>query len=312
MHRRDFIALSSAALAGAPWWSVGAHAQQPTPAQQPAQPKFEAIRGNVGYFTARGGTIGWYIGKDAVVTVDTQFPDTARLCVDGLRERAGGRVIDLAFNTHHHGDHTGGNAIFREAAKKLVAHVRVPELQKSVGQPPPGTATPPPAPVVADTTFDEKWTETVGDEQVTARHYGPGHTGGDAVVHFEKAQVIHMGDLFFHELHPRVDRPGGASIRNWMRTLDAVAKEMDAATIYIAGHARPGLPVTTGRKELLGLRDYFEAVLNATQQAISKGHSKAELTKLPALPGFEQYQSSGTILTLAGTLGAAYDELSQR
>ena len=313
MHRRDFIALSSAALAGSSWRFLGdAHAQQPAPAQQPAQPKFEAIRSGVGYFTARGGTIGWYIGKDAVVTVDTQFPDTARVCVDGLRERGGGRAIDVAFNTHHHGDHTSGNGIFKESAKKLVAHVRVPELQKSVGQPPAGTATPPPAPVVADTTFADRWSETIGGEQVTARHYGPGHTGGDAVIHFEKAQVVHMGDLFFHELHPRVDRPSGASIRNWMRTLDTVAKEMDAATIYIAGHARPGLPVTTGRKELLRLRDYFEAVLNATQQAISKGQSKDEFTKLSALPGFDTHQSSGTILTLAGVLGAAYDELSPR
>lgn len=246
------------------------------------------------------------------MTVDTQFPDTARICVDGLRERAGGRGIDLAFNTHHHGDHTSGNAIFKESAKKLVAHVRVPELQKRAGQPPAGAATPPPAPVVADTTFEDRWAETVGGERVTARHYGPGHTGGDAVIHFERAQVVHMGDLFFHELHPRVDRPSGASIRNWMRTLDTVAKEMDEATIYIAGHARPGLPVTTGRKELVRLRDYFEAVLATTQQAISKGQSKDEFTKLPSLPGFESHQSSGTILTLAGVLGVAYDELTTK
>ena len=314
MHRRDFIALSSTALAAAPWRSLNA-ASALLPAQQapPPQPKFEAIRRDVGYFTARGGTIGWYVGKDAVVTVDTQFPDTARLCVDGLRERAGGRGIDLAFNTHHHGDHTSGNGVFKESAKKLVAHARVPELQKrAAAQPPAAGAPPPSAPVVADTTFEDRWAETVGGERVAARHYGPGHTGGDAVIHFEKAQVVHMGDLFFHELHPRVDRPSGASIRNWMRTLETVAKEMDAATIYIAGHARPGLPVTTGRKELLRLRDYLDAALNATQQAISKGQSKDELSKLSALPGFESHQSSGTILTLAGVLGAAYDELSQR
>ena len=314
MHRREFIAMSSAVLAGAPWRAgEGAQAQQP--AQQPPapQPRFEAIRRDVGYFTARGGTIGWFIGKEAVVTVDTQFPDTARLCVDGLRERAGGRGIDLAFNTHHHGDHTSGNGVFKESAKKLVAHARVPELQKgAVVQAPAGGAPPPAAPVVADTTFEDKWAETVGSERVTARHYGPGHTGGDAVIHFEKAQVVHMGDLFFHELHPRVDRPSGASIRNWMRTLETVTKEMDAATIYIAGHARPGLPVTTGRKELLRLRDYFDAVLKTTQQAIAKGQSKEELSSLAALPGFETHQGSGTILTLAGVLGAAYDELSAK
>ena len=307
MHRRQFIALSSVAVAGTAVSRALGAGQAP-----PAQPRFEAIRRDVGFFTARGGTIGWYMSKDGVVTVDTQFPETARLCVDGLRERAGGRGIDLAFNTHHHGDHTGGNAVFREAAKRLVAHVRVPELQKTTAAQAPAGAAAPAAPVVADTTFTDRWTQTLGAERVTARHYGPGHTGGDAVIHFEQAQVVHMGDLFFHELHPRVDRPSGASIRNWMRTLETLGKEMDGETIYIAGHARPGLPVTTGRKELLRLRDYFDAVLTTTQQAIGKGQSKEELTKLTTLPGFESHQSSGTILSLSGVLGTAYDELTQK
>ncbi len=311
MHRRDFIALSSAALAGAAWRSLNAAALQPAQQPPPPQPKFEAIRRDVGYFTARGGTIGWYVGKDAVVTVDTQFPDTARLCVDGLRERAGGRGIDLAFNTHHHGDHTSGNGVFKESAKKLVAHARVPELQKrAAAQAPAAGAPPPSAPVVADTTFEDRWAETVGSERLTARHYGPGHTGGDAVIHFEKAQVVHMGDLFFHELHPRVDRNGGASLHNWTHVLGVIAKELPADTIYIAGHARPGLPVTTSRKELLRLREYFDAVLTHVRQAIAKGHSKEEIARLAALPGFESYAGSGQILTLTGVLGVAYEELT--
>lgn len=324
MNRREFFVMSSAAIA-ATQFSTRLEAQiktvSPTypsgpvgPAQPPPpQPRFEAIRRNVGYFTARGGTIGWLSNKDALVTVDTQFPDTATLCVDGLRERAGGRGIDLAFNTHHHGDHTGGNAIFKAAAKKLVAHVRVPELQKQVAaQAAANAATPPAPPVVADATFDKTWSEAFGDEQVTAKHYGPGHTGGDAIIHFERAQVVHMGDLFFHELHPRVDRPSGASIQNWMKTVDTVSKEMPADTIYIAGHARPGLAVTTGRKELLRLRDYFDAVLTHVRQAIAKGQSKDDIAKLEALPGFESHQSSGTILTLSGVLGVAYDELTAK
>jgi glyoxylase-like metal-dependent hydrolase (beta-lactamase superfamily II) len=311
MNRREFFVLSTAAIAAGRFGTV--RAQTPPAAQAPAppQPRFESIRRNVGYFSARGGTIGWLSNKAALVTVDTQFPDTAKLCVDGLRERAGGRGIDVAFNTHHHGDHTGGNAIFKAAAKHLVAHARVPELQKQVAaQPPANPANPPAAPVFADVTFDKTWAEALGDEKVSARHYGPGHTGGDAIICFELAQVVHMGDLYFHELHPRVDRPSGASIQNWMKTLDTVAKEMPGDTIYIAGHARAGLPVTTGRKELLRLRDYFDAVLTHVRQAIAKGQSKEEIAKLAALPGFESHQSSGTILTLPGVLGVAYDELT--
>ncbi len=313
MNRREFFVISSAALGASALRTAYAHGSFGSSQPPAPQPRFEAIRRNVGYFTARGGTIGWLSNKEALVTVDTQYPDTAKLCVDGLRERAGGRGIDLAFNTHHHGDHTGGNAIFKAAAKKLVAHVKVPELQKQVATQAPANASAPPAPpVVADATFDKVWSEPFGDERVSAKHYGPGHTGGDAVIHFERANVVHMGDLFFNELHPRVDRASGASIQNWITTIDTVTKEMSAETIFIAGHARPGLAVTTGQKELLRLRNYFDAALTYVRQGIAKGQSKEEIAKLEILPGFESYQGSGTILTLAGVLGVAYDELSTK
>jgi glyoxylase-like metal-dependent hydrolase (beta-lactamase superfamily II) len=307
MNRRQFLAISSAALAAGPFRTLAGAAQGQQP---PPQPRFENIRRNVGYFTARGGTIGWLSNKESVVTVDTQYPDTAKLCLDGLRERSGGRNIDVAFNTHHHGDHTGGNPIFKAAAKRLVAHVRVPELQKQFGAP--AGAQNAPAPVLADTTFDTTWSETFGDERVHAKHYGPGHTGGDAVIVFERAQVVHMGDLYFHEVHPRVDRPAGASIQNWMKTIDAVTKEMPADTIFIAGHARPGLAVTSGSKELLRLRDYFDAALTHVRQSVAKGQSKENIMTLKALPGFESHQSLGTILTLEGVLGVAYDEITAK
>src|SRR3712207_1657818 len=114
MRRRDFIALSSAAAASLALKNrVFAQQQPPAPA-----PTFETIRGNVGYFTGRGGTIGWLVHNDAVVAVDTQFPNTAQACVDGLKSRSGGRSIDVTFNTHHHGDHTGGNAVFQPASKR--------------------------------------------------------------------------------------------------------------------------------------------------------------------------------------------------
>jgi glyoxylase-like metal-dependent hydrolase (beta-lactamase superfamily II) len=307
ISRRQFIAASSAsaALAALPFERF-LFAQAP-PAAPPAT-RFEPIRRNVGYFSGRGGTIGWLSHKDGLVVVDTQFPDTAKLCLDGLRERAG-RAPDIVINTHHHGDHTGGNSVFKPVAKKLVAHARVPELQKqqAAQQAQPAAA----APVVADTTFESTWSESVADEKVTARHYGPGHTGGDAIVVFESAQIVHMGDLLFYQMHPFIDRPSGASIQNWMKTLETVTNAMPADTTYIAGHARPGQPVTVGRKELLALRDYFDAVLSHVRKGIAAGQSREAITA-GALPGFEQYHSAPPRLTLASVLGVAYEELTAK
>src|SRR3990172_2853230 len=106
--RRQFIVISSVALGTGPLRTLlGAQA----PAAAPTG-KFEAIRRDIGCFTAQGGTIGWLINKDALVVIDTQYARTAPLCVDGLKQRSP-RTIDVLFNTHHHADHTGGNAIFR-------------------------------------------------------------------------------------------------------------------------------------------------------------------------------------------------------
>jgi cyclase len=303
ISRRRFLIVSSAAASAIPFRSLIAAGQ--TPATTPAV-RFEAIRRNVGYFTGRGGTIGWLIDPDALIVVDTQFPDTANLCLEGLKERSS-LPIDLVFNTHHHGDHTGGNGVFSGAARKIVAHARVPELlkQQQASQPE-GTA----APVLPTATFDNTWSEAVGDERVTARHHGPAHTGGDAVIHFERAQVVHMGDLLFHERHPFIDRPAGASVQNWMTTIETVSKQMDRETIYIAGHAKEGRPVTVGRRELLWQRDYLEAALRYVQRGLRAGHSRTEIAAVRTLKGFEEYQESPPRLTLAATLGAAYDELT--
>ncbi len=309
LSRRQFLYLSS--LAGTavslplPRWVL---AQAPA-AASPAT-AFAPIRRNVGIFTGRGGTIGWMINRDALIVIDTQFPDTAQICLDGLRQRAGGRGPDLVFNTHHHGDHTAGNPIFKGAAKKIVAQARVPELQKQAAE----RAQPPTTDrqVYADATFDKTWSEKLGDEQVTARHYGPGHTGGDAIVRFERAQVVHMGDLLFNERHPFVDRPGGASMQNWMKTVETVANEMPRDMRYIAGHAKEGLPVVVGREALLKQRDYFDAVLSHVRKAIAAGQSKDETTKLETLRGFESYQAAPPMLTLAGVLGVAYDEMTAK
>lgn len=306
MHvsRRHFISASSAALAVLPLRRLAAFQ-----GQTPPETRFEAIRGNVGYFVGRGGTIGWLVNPGAVVVVDTQFPDTAKSCVDGLAEKSA-RAIDVVFNTHHHGDHTAGNPVFKEKAKRIVAHARVPDLQKkAAGAQQGGTAA---AQVVADVTFDRTWSESFGDERVTARHYGPGHTGGDAIIQFERAEVVHMGDLLFHERHPFIDRPSGASVQNWMKTLETVAREMPASTVYIAGHSREGLPVAVDRKAVQQFRDYFDAVLSHVRQGIAAGASKEEITKLETLKGFENYQGSGQRLSLAGVLAVAYDELTEK
>ena len=321
LSRRDFLVRSTAAVAATSFSQTAIarafqQAQAPPPPQQtpPAwTPVFTPIRRNVGFYLGRGGTIGYLIDKGAVVVVDSQYPDSAKACLDGLNERSKNRGVDLLINTHHHGDHTQGNIAFKGVAKRIVAHERCVELQKEVAsRPPRAGGPPPPEPVFADRTFTDTWREQLGDEWVAGKFYGRAHTSGDIVVTFERANVVHMGDLMFNRRHPVVDRPAGASMKNWISVLEMTAKDHNNDTIYIFGHsgmqqapATGSFPVTGPRADLMYFRDYLTALL-----AFVDGHKKAGKTReeivaiRDPLKGFETHGA----LT-AGILGNAYDDL---
>jgi cyclase len=298
LSRRDFMVTSSVAFGSL----ARAFAQSPPAAAAPVQTAFAAVRGNVQLFTGRGGTIGLLVAPDGLVVVDTQFQDTATIALAGLQKMST-RKIDFLINTHHHGDHTSGNIVFQPTAAKIVAHKNVPGLQKTQAISAKSEA----QQAYADTTYDQTWSARLGAETVSMKYYGPGHTSGDSVVRFQNANVVHMGDLMFHQRNPRVDKPAGASIKNWIVLLEAVTKENPADTIYIAGHAKIGLPLTVSRVELLKFRDYLTALLAYVQKGIASGQSAAEITKVAGVPGFTDYEGSPE-----GTIQSAYEELTAK
>ena len=298
-NRRDFIVASSFGIVSA-FGSRSLLAQAPA-AQQPVVPEFKDVRRNVGVFTARGGTIGYLVTPDAVVVIDSQFPDTAPLFLEGLKPKTS-RKIDLLINSHHHGDHTGGNKVLQPSVATIVAHANVPGLQRKQAAAQKSEANQ----AYADTTFEKDWKTTVGKETVSARHYGPAHTGGDIVITFENANVTHMGDLMSYLRHPRADRPAGASVVNWVKVLETTVKDRSSDTVFIFGHAKAGERVTGPGKDLLGLRDYLTAMLEFTRKAIASGRPIEEVLKTPAIPGFEGYEGTPSALQ------AAYEELSSK
>ena len=88
---------------------------------------------NVGVFTDRGGTIGWLMSDDALVVVDTQFPNSAEKLIEVIKEKTD-RKLDILLNTHHHGDHSGGNIAFKEMVNKVVAHKNSKANQQRVAE----------------------------------------------------------------------------------------------------------------------------------------------------------------------------------
>ena len=128
---------------------------------------------------------------------------------------------------------------------------------------------------------------------------------------FEKANVVHMGDLVFNRLYPVIDRPAGASIRHWIVVLEEVAKNYPADAIYVFGHGNPKFGVTGKRDDLLVLRDYFTAVLDYTQKKIAAGEPKEAIIGLENFPGFDDFHAP-LPNRLASNLTVAYDELTAK
>jgi cyclase len=267
--------------------------------QQPAY-KIKMLRGDIGIFTERGGTIGFYQSPDGYVVIDTQFADTASHLIDELKKMKD-QPFKFLINTHHHGDHTGGNIAFKGIAEHVVGHENCLANYKRVTE---KTAE---KQLYQDMTFGDTWKQKIGKESIRTYYYGAAHTNGDAIIHFENANIAHMGDLLFNQLPPYIDRASGANIKNWIEVLQKAQKTFDKDTLFVFGHAGNGTDVTGGKADLAKFEDYLKKLLDFTAEQIKAGKTKEEISKIKDIPGIS-WPNSGA----DRSFNAAYDELTSK
>jgi cyclase len=266
---------------------------------------FRELRDNVGVYTERGGTIGWFVSGDISAVIDTQFPDTAENFMNGFQEKTSTN-IDFLFNTHHHGDHTSGNIYLKKFADHIVAHENCPKYQQKQNKGKESEK----QQVYADMLFKNNWQRDLGKETVNANHLGPAHTGGDAIIYFEKANIAHLGDLVFNQIYPYIDLPGGGVISNWIGVLEKAADLYPVDTLYIFGHAADDQLITGKKEDLLKMRDYLTALLEFVGKEIAEEKNIEEIKKAEYIPGFEHIIATRE-KALEGNIQAAYEELSE-
>ncbi len=266
--------------------------------QLPGQ--MQLIRRNVGFFTERGGTIGWLINASGITVIDSQFPEQAGHLIDQVRQQSK-LPFDLLINTHHHGDHTSGNIAFQNQVARVVSHVNCRENQQKQAKERNTEA----QQLYADATFEQQWSQSLGDEKITAQYFGAAHTNGDIVVHFEQAEVAHLGDLVFNRRFPYIDRPGGANIASWIAVLQRIRRTYSKDTQYIFGHAAEGYQVVGTHADIGAFENYLESLLETVGKAIKAGKTKEEILGITAIPGAPEWKGEG----IARSLTAAWEEL---
>ncbi len=205
----------------------------------------------------QGGNIAISNGVDGVFIIDDQMaPMTNELMAEirTISEQA----IRFVINTHYHFDHVGGNETIGKTGSVIVAHDNVRKrmttvqwsnfMQKSVPVYAPSA--------LPDITFNDQTTLHFNGEAVTAYHIANAHTDGDAIIHFPKSNVIHMGDIWFNGLYPYVDLDAGGNIKGIQKAVAKAISLADKGTKIIPGHG----PLAT----LDELKAYAEFIAEAT------------------------------------------------
>jgi cyclase len=263
--------------------------------------KITMLTKEAGIFTERGGTILFLVNKSSIVVVDSQFPEQAGHLIGELKKKST-QPIEVLINTHHHGDHTGGNIAFKGIAAHVLAHENSLKNQKASA----AAQKSEDKQLFPDQTFSTVWRQKYGKENIALHYFGAGHTNGDAVIHFEKQNIAHMGDLVFNRRHPFVDRNAGANMKSWITVLDKTISTFDKKTKYVFGHSGTGYEVTGTTEDLKAFQDYLSKLLDFVGTQIKEGKSKDDVLKIKELPFETQWKGDG----LNRPLQAAYEELT--
>jgi cyclase len=297
MQRRNFLFNTAISAGALTLFSKSSMASLLTdPAYQ-----FKPLRSNMGIFTENGGTIAWLSNKEGIVVVDAEFPEPANHVIAELKKQSD-KPFEWLINTHHHGDHTGGNISFKGLVKNVAAHQNSLINQKTVAV----ANKTEDKQLYPDITFTDEWKIKVGDENIHAYYWGAGHTNGDAMIHFENANIVHTGDLVFNRRYPFIDRTAGASVKNWPITLERAQKQFDKNTLFVFGHAFDPQKVTGTMDDLKAMQNYMEKLAAFVSGEIKAGKTKDDILKATSIPGVTDWQGDG----IQRSLSAAYDELS--
>ena len=219
-----------------------------------------------------GGNIGVSTGDDGVFLIDDEYApltDKVTAAISLLSDKP----IRFLVNTHWHGDHTGGNENLGKAGVVIVAQenvrkrMSVEQFLEAFGE----KVAPSPKVALPVITFTDAVTFHMNGDDIRVFHVAPAHTDGDSIIQFQRANVVHMGDVFFNGMYPFIDVSTGGDLEGMIAAVDQVLPMLDAGTKIIPGHGPVSDKATLGR-----YREMLAAVRDAVKPLVAAGKSRAE------------------------------------
>jgi glyoxylase-like metal-dependent hydrolase (beta-lactamase superfamily II) len=277
--------------------------------QSPAAEKLETQKLSEGLYliTGPGGNIALTVGNAGVLLVDDQVaPMTPQLkkAVAAVTPKP----VRFVFNTHWHGDHTGGNAVLGGDGAVIVAHENVRKrlsteqfvamFNKKVP--------PSPEPALPVITFTDSIAFHVNGDDLEISHVEPAHTDGDSIVYFKKANVVHMGDTFFSTGYPYIDLSSGGSIEGYVKAADRVLAIAQPSTRIIPGHG----PVVD-REKLRGWREMLVTIRDRIKKLAAAGKTLEQVQAAKPTAEFDAAWG-GAFIKPAMLVETIYKEMTKK
>ncbi|MDZ4708845.1 MAG: MBL fold metallo-hydrolase [Saprospiraceae bacterium] len=224
-------------------------------------------------------------GKDGNVLIDDQFAPLVVKINAAIQAIYPGEVKFL-FNTHYHGDHSGGNENFAKMGATILAHknvrARLAADQRIINFSQPQKAAPEAAwPVI---TFGDDLEVHLNGEDVMIFHVDHAHTDGDALYYLPKSNVLHTGDCFMKGRFPFIDRNSGGSVDGWIAGASRTLTIIDEETIIIPGHGD-----LANKKDYSDARDAVMALRDMVKKKVNEG---LDLDQIKALNLSKEYDSN--------------------
>ena len=227
----------------------------------------DTLAQNVYMLTGQGGNIGIYVGETHVFMIDDQFDrlsEKLKTAISSLTDKP----IAFLFNTHMHGDHTGGNAKFNTKATTLVAHDNVRKsLEERLA-----TDENLDKKILPEISFSDDITFYDGEETIMAFHVHNAHTNGDAMVYFLNNNVLHMGDTYFAGRYPYIDLKSGGSVEGFIKSHKKALLLINDDTKIIPGHGSP-----SNKAELKAYVNILEDMKSKVEAEIEAGKTMEEV-----------------------------------
>lgn len=263
---------------------AGAKQTKPMPNYQVTQ-----LTESLSLLQGRGGNIVLSVGEDGAVLIDDDVNAMSEVLAKQVNKLAQ-KPVKFVINTHWHFDHTGSNQALGEQGAMMVAHDNVRKRLAEGGQIPAFNTTIKPAgkealPVI---TFDEEVSIHVNGDTLRLEHMEQAHTDGDAVVFFEKSNLVHMGDLYFAGMYPFIDAHNGGSLEGLVEALEDVLEEVDDETVIVPGHG----PVSN-KKKLVAYQAMLADIYKTLKQAKQKGLTVEEVIKQTPTAQYDKQYGGG-------------------